>query len=213
MSLDPKIVGDSYDRVAADYAVKFAGEFQHKPFDRLMLDWLVARVPSGTLCDLGCGPGQVAAYLHGQGAAVIGLDLSAAMISEARALNPEIPFAVADMGDLGDIADGVLAGIAAFYSIIHQPRERVPVALASMHRVLEPGGTLLLTFHVGEEVRHFDQYLGQLVDLDFVFFTSAEMRGWLEGAGFTVTEVLEREAYPGVEVATRRAYLWARKGG
>ncbi|MCB8961561.1 MAG: methyltransferase domain-containing protein [Ardenticatenales bacterium] len=60
-----------------------------KPFDRLMLDWLAARVAdTGTICDMGCGPGQIARYLHDQGAAVGGIDFSGAMVQEAQRLHP-----------------------------------------------------------------------------------------------------------------------------
>jgi hypothetical protein len=52
---------------------------------------------------------------------------------------------------------------------------------------------------------------GSPVDLDFCFFEREEMRRWLTEAGFTVTEAIERDPYPEVEVPTRRAYLFARK--
>ncbi len=56
----------SYDRVADEYAKRIFGELEHKPFDRDVLDRLAALVgDSGTICDVGCGPGQVARHLHG----------------------------------------------------------------------------------------------------------------------------------------------------
>ena len=36
-----------------------------------------------------------------------------------------------------------------------------------------------------------------------------DLTGWMERAGLRVEEVLERDAYPGVEVETRRAYVRA----
>ena len=54
--------------------------------------------------------------------------------------------------------------------------------------------------------------MGQPVALDFWFYTPEQMRGWLEAAGYTVEEVLEREPYaPEVEHQSRRAYVVARK--
>src|SRR3954471_17461057 len=83
----------SYDRVARRYADEFRDELAHKPFDRKMLDWLIERVPSSApVCDLGCGPGQIAAYLHGRGAPACGIDLSAEMVACARRCHPGIPF-------------------------------------------------------------------------------------------------------------------------
>ena len=201
----------SYDAVAADYAAKFQDEMDHKPFDRDCLDRLIREVGGrGSICDLGCGPGQIARYLHSRGAEALGVDLSPAMVAEAARCNPAIPFHRGDMLDLPDV-DESWGGIAAFYCIIHIPRERVVDALREMRRVLKPGGMLLLTFHIGDEVRHLDEWWEKKVNLDFIFYTPEEMEAWLKEAGFELVETLVREPNPEVEVETRRAYLFARK--
>ncbi len=116
----------SYDRVAGEYARHLFDELKDKPFDRQVLDRFAARLRGrGVVCDLGCGPGQVARYLHERGAEVIGVDLSPGMVACARRLNPGIAFHQGTMLAL-DAADGTWAGIAAFYSIIHIPRPEVP---------------------------------------------------------------------------------------
>src|SRR3954453_1470640 len=74
-------VGDTYDRVAAEYALRRFGELEHKSLDRQLLDRFAARVRGlGPVRDLGCGPGHIARYLHERGAQVMGLDLSAEMM-------------------------------------------------------------------------------------------------------------------------------------
>jgi hypothetical protein len=78
-----------------------------------------------------------------------------------------------------------------------------------MRRVLKPGGMLLITFHIGDEVKHIQEWWERKVDLDFAYFQPAEMEAWLEQAGFELEETLVREPIPAVEVATRRAYLFA----
>lgn len=202
----------SYDAVAQDYADRFHDELTRKPFDRKMLEWLVERVgDSGQICDIGCGPGQVAAYMKSLGADSSGIDLSPQMVEQARRLFPDIPFQQGNMLDLSGIADASFAGITAFYAIIHIPYERVVDSLKAMHRVLKPGGYLLLTFHIGEEVRHLDAWWEKTVNLDFNFFTTAQMKTDLTEAGFTLTEVIERDPYPDIEVQTRRAYIFVRK--
>jgi SAM-dependent methyltransferase len=202
----------SYDRVAADYATRFQGEMDHKPFDRRMLDWLIERVGAlGPICDLGCGPGQIARYLHSRGAEACGIDLSQAMVEQARALNPGLRFEQGDMLALTHIADKAFGGIAAFYCLIHIPPDWLPTALAEIYRVLRPGGALLVTFHIGQEVRHLDEWWGQPVDLDFHFYEREAMKARLAETGFALEEAIERDPYPDIEVATRRAYLFARR--
>ncbi|MBE2269672.1 MAG: methyltransferase domain-containing protein [Anaerolinea sp.] len=204
--------GTSYDRVAAEYARRIYGELAHKPFDRKLLDWLIEKVADrGVICDVGCGPGQVARYLHDHGARACGVDLSAGMVAEAERLNPGIPFQQADMRTLAGIPDGAYGGIAAFYSIIHVPHVEVVGALESFRRVLVPGGRVLIAFHAGDETRHLDEWWGESVSLDFIFFEREQMKGYLETAGFTLEEVIERDPYPEVEVNTRRAYVFAVK--
>ena len=201
----------SYDQVAAEYAEKFKDEMDDKPFDRDCLDRLAREVGSlGPICDLGCGPGQIARYLHRQGVHTLGVDLSPRMIAEAKRLNPEIRFHQGDMLSLPD-ADNSWGGIAAFYCILHIPREQIVSALREMKRVLEPGGILLLTFHIGDEVKHLDEWWEKPVNLDFAFFQPEEMEDWLKEAGYEFEETLVREPNPDVEVATRRAYVFARK--
>ncbi len=201
----------SYDQVAKEYAEKFKDEMDDKPFDRDCLDRLAREVGTlGPICDMGCGPGQIARYLHRKGVDTLGVDLSPRMVAEAQQLNPEIPFHQGDMLALPD-DDNSWGGIAAFYCIIHIPRERIVDALREMKRVLKPGGVLLITFHIGEEIKHLDEWWDKPVNLDFAFFQPNEMENWLKEAGFELEETLVREPNPEVEVATKRAYLFAHK--
>lgn len=206
-------VRSGYDAVAAAYADRFCDELDQKPFDVKMLTWLAERAgPVGPICDLGCGPGQVAAFLGGLGCDACGVDLSPEMVRQAQRLNPGIPFEQGDMRGLAGVADSTYGGIAAFYSIVNLHPDDHQSAFREMCRVLRPGGWLLLSFHVGEETRRIDEFLGAVVTLEFHFFPSALVRDHLIDAGFDVTEVIEREPYDeSVEAQTMRAYLFARR--
>jgi SAM-dependent methyltransferase len=202
----------SYDRVAEYYAGQFRDELDKKPFDRKMLDWLIEKAGvSGVICDLGCGPGQIAGYLHSRWAKVCGIDLSTEMVNQARRLNPEIHFQQGDMRALNEVEDDAYGGIAAFYSIIHIPRPSVAGVLREMKRVLRSGGALLITFHIGQKTLHLDEWWGNEVSLDFHFFEAGEMKAHLSAAGFELEEAIERDPYPDIEVQTRRAYIFAKK--
>lgn len=196
-----------YDLVAATYAARIAGELAHKPFDRDILARFAAMTAGGRVLDAGCGPGHVAAHLRALGADIAGLDLSPAMIEQARSLHPGIPFTSGSMTELP--ADGDLAGIVAFYSIIHIPRDAHAAMFANWRAALRPGGHLLVAFHLGEADRHVDELWGHAVSIDFLFFTREEIESRLTESGFALVESHERPPYPEVEAETRRAYILA----
>jgi len=79
------------------------------------------------------------------------------MVRTARRLNPDLSFEQGDMLGLRKVADAAFGGIAAFYSIIHVDRVNVTDALRELHRILRPGGVLILAFHIGSEVIHRDE--------------------------------------------------------
>lgn len=202
----------SYNQVAEEYVARFSDELAHKPFDRELLDLFAADVTNlGPVCDIGCGPGHIADYLHKRGVNVRGIDLSQQMVEQAQQLYPAIEFQQGDMSSL-NVDDEAWGGIVAFYSIIHIPREAVIRVLHEFKRVLRPGGLLLLSFHQGQEIIHFDEWWGKQVSLDFIFFERSEMEAYLRAAGFAIEDTLERPPYAeDVEAQTRRVYIFARK--
>lgn len=204
----------SYDTVAREYADEIYAELKDKPFDRELLDRFAVRVRGqGVVCDVGCGPAQIARCLRDRGVDVLGLDLSAGMLAQARRLNPDILFVQSSMLAMG-LGSETLGGIAAFYCIIHIPRAQVVAALGEMRRVLRPGGCLLITFHLGTEDSHHEELFGRPVSLDVALFTTEEMAGYLRAAGMVVEEVLERDPYaPEVEYQSRRGYIVASRPG
>lgn len=212
--MDENIAGiqKNYDRIAAEYARRLFHELAGKPRDRELLDRFATEVKDcGRICDMGCGPGEVARYLRNQGAEVFGLDLSTGMIEQARRLNPDIPFQPGNMLAL-DLPDASLAGIAAFYAIVNTPREFLSTVFREMKRVVQPNGLLLLAFHVGEDVEHVEELFEQKVSMDFFFFTSEEIGTYLETEGWIVEEITERPPYaPEVEYQSHRSYIFARK--
>lgn len=112
-------IRDSYDSAARAYADHLSTELEQKPLDRHLLNrFAEATRGRGLVADLGCGPGHVARYLRDQGVLMTGIDLSPEMIRVAADLNPGIDFRVGDMGDL-HLDDARLAGVVAFYSIVH----------------------------------------------------------------------------------------------
>jgi len=207
----PEDVRVAYDAVAARYAARFARELDSKPFDREILRAFAVDVGSeGTVCELGCGPGQIGGFLCALGVRVHGIDISAENLRQTRRLHPQLAVSQGDMLDL-ELASASQAGVVAFYSICHLTLPQVERVFAEAHRVLAPGGRLLVAFHVGDEKIHVDEFLGQTVGLDFVLFPVEAITRRLEVAGFESMEVSERDPIADVEAETRRAYARAQK--
>lgn len=199
-----------YDPVAGEYAEQFFNELEHKPFDRELLDRLAALVDGlGPICDLGCGPGQIARYLHDQGAEAIGMDISAEMVKEAQPLSPAIRFEQGDMRSI-PAESASWGGIAAFYSVIHIPHQEVALVFTEFNRVLKSSGRVLIAYHIGDEMIHTDEWYDKSVDLDFYFFHSAFLESALEQAGFKIEDSLSRPPYE-IEHPSQRGYILAKK--
>ena len=209
----PTSLSASYDRVAADYTARIADELAGKPLDRALLQAFAEQVGAlGPICDLGCGPGHVAAFLAAAGIAVEGMDLSSGMIEQARQRYPTLAFRQGDMRSLA-MPDATFGGLTAFYSIIHlAPSELVPT-FQEWWRVLRPAGRVLVAFHIGDTVVHLAEWWEQEVDLDFRFWQPEDVATALQQAQFTIEALVRRAPYPGVEHPSQRAYVLARKGG
>ncbi|WP_225100080.1 class I SAM-dependent methyltransferase [Streptomyces sp. CoH27] len=143
----------SYDTVAGSYADFVREALAGAPYLRASLALfadLVNAAGGGPVADVGCGPGHVTAHLRALGVDAFGIDLSPAMVDVARRDHPGLRFEVGSMTDL-DLADASLAGLLAFWSLIHVPDEAVPTVFDHFRRVLRPGGPLLLGFRTGDE--------------------------------------------------------------
>jgi SAM-dependent methyltransferase len=210
IGLNHDSVRRSYDEVASEYLAKFADELSHKPLDRALLVAVLEQVREGVpIADVGCGPGHVAAWLADRGAKAVGIDLSPHMIAIGRSAHPKVEFRQGDLLSL-PADDGEFGAVVAFYSIIHLGPGELSSAFEEIRRALRPAGLLLVSFHVGDEVRHLDDWLGHEVDIDFRFYEPETVVSPLEAAGFVVEARLERTNYP-AEAETRRAYLLARR--
>jgi ubiquinone/menaquinone biosynthesis C-methylase UbiE len=159
----------SYDTVAEDYAALLADHLAEEPVQRHVLSLFADLVRSrggGRVLDLGCGTGRLTGHLRDLGLDVEGLDLSPGMLAMARRAHPDIVFTVGTATDL-PYPDGSQGGVVAFHSLIHVPDEQLGRAVAEIARVLRPGGTCLVTFHIGDSVlRKTEGYGGHPMSLD-----------------------------------------------
>uniref|UniRef100_A0AAU2V5Q0 Methyltransferase domain-containing protein n=1 Tax=Streptomyces sp. NBC_00003 TaxID=2903608 RepID=A0AAU2V5Q0_9ACTN len=203
----------AYDTIACGYAEEFSAELEAKPIERAMLAAfaeMVGAAGGGPVADLGSGPGRVTAFLHQLGLAVFGVDLSPRMVALARQTYPDIRFDEGSMTAL-DVPGGSLGGIVAMYSVIHIPHDQLPLVFAEFHRVLAPGGRVLLVFQVGDAPVHRTEAFGRAIALDYYWRQPGPVVELLADAGLAVEAQVLRQ--PDATEKVPRAVLLVRKPG
>ncbi|MBP2056721.1 SAM-dependent methyltransferase [Streptomyces griseochromogenes] len=203
---------EAYDAAAPLYARLFRDELRDRPLDRAILSAFAEAVSAsgdGQVADLGCGPGHITACLDELGLAAFGVDASPAMIEIARQTYPGLQFDVGSMAAL-DIADGVLGGVLSRWSIIHTPPRELPVILAEFHRVLAPGGHLLVGFSASDDPSHPTQVFDHTVAPAYRW-SPDHLAAMLRTAGLAEVARMVREPQPTDRRQFKEIHLLARK--
>lgn len=204
-------VRSSYDAVATAYADELLDELDGLPFERWLLDRVVAQVNGRPVVEVGSGPGHITAYLADHGAGATGVDISPEMVAEAQRRFPDCTFQVGDLRRLGrPPTSSGWAAVLAWYSLIHLAASELPGAIAALTRPLDPGGWLVLALHAGAEVRHVEEFLGHQVELDYVLHDPNQIVNVLEAAGLVDIEWYLRGPIATRSETTRRLYVIAR---
>ncbi|GAA3422791.1 class I SAM-dependent methyltransferase [Streptosporangium vulgare] len=206
------VTREAYDAAALTYAQLFRDSLRDSPLDRAILGAfaeLVSAGGNGQVADLGCGPGHVTAHLDELGLAAFGVDASPTMIELARQTYPGLRFDVGSMAAL-DIADGALGGVLSRWSVIHTPPRELPVILAGFHRVLAPGGHLLIGFSATDDPSHPTQVFDHTVAPAYRWWPD-HLAAMLRESGLPEVARMVREPQPTDRRQFQEVQLLARK--
>ena len=159
----------------------------------------------GKVVDLGCGPGRSLLPLAQRGFSCLGVDLSSAMLEEARAHFAQYQLSAewlqANLGEVLPIEDDSCEAVLCLFGTLGMPQP----ARARMHllrealRITKPGGQLLLHVHnrwalqgwrkpFQSDVMTMPVHQG-LTGLQMKVYTLTEIRQDLQQAGFRLEQV------------------------
>jgi SAM-dependent methyltransferase len=202
---------NAYNLAAQKYCELFHNELEEKQFDRDLLDAFTARLTQdAVVCDAGCGPSaHIGRYVSDKGTKVVGVDISDQCVEMARCANPEMRI---EQGDLAKLAfeAGSFDGVISYYSIIHTPKNYVASIFDEFHRVLKPGGHLLVAVKAGATEGYIADFLGTKTEIYFTLFSKTEVTHYLEQSCFQIEFIEKRTPYD-FEIQNERIFAIGRR--
>jgi SAM-dependent methyltransferase len=210
LTIDYKtLVRTGYDRCAERYNQARAIE---PPSG---LDRLAERLQPGTrVLDLGCGGGTPITKFLAERFTVTGIDFSAEQIRRARLSVPRAEFIESDVTAVKFPAES-FGAVVAFFVLFHLPRDDQRELLQRVHNWLVPGGLLLATLSVFNEMPYTEpDFFG--VEMYWTNFAQEEYHDLLRSFGFNILSATAvgdgfSESHP--SPAERHPLVLARKSG
>jgi SAM-dependent methyltransferase len=188
------------------YVVEYMARFMDLDLYKDTFDHLLNTLPAtGTVLELGCGPGNVVKYIRSQrpDLQVLGIDLAPAMIDAAREANPGAEFRLLDIRQAGSISGHFDAVIAAF-CIPYLPATDVPGLFSQMKRLTTAGkGMVYLSCMEGPRERSGPErtsFTGTS-EMYINYYPRKEIESLFEAHGFIV-EKLYLKDYPEADGTT-----------
>lgn len=164
--------------------------------DRFHLHALLALIDASlTVGDLGCGTGQVSELIAPHVAKVIAVDGSTDMVQAARKRLKGAPHVEVRRGDMEALPiDDAQLDVAILALVLHHVPEPVR-ALGEVHRVLKPGGRVLMVDMLPHDRQEYQQQMGHV----WLGFSEKAIKKHLDAAGFEMPAVRPLPTEPDVK--------------
>ncbi len=160
------------------------------------IDRFMEEVGDGRVLDAGCGPGNQVEYFTENGLNATGIDFSEKMVAYARE-NRKGEYQAMDIRDL-EFENSVFDGVFCNAVIHFFPYNKMEDIISELERVLKSGGTIFLSFKLGDEDYIVREKYGKSVKQYLV--AKEEVEELLEDKNLEITERLETETPAGFDV-------------
>jgi ubiquinone/menaquinone biosynthesis C-methylase UbiE len=213
-------VSSTYDALAQDYERHVTENVHNAYCDRPAVLSLLPPVQGKRALDMGCGPGWYAAWLVEHGAQVVGLDISAQMVEQARQrLGDQATFHQHDLSQPLTFAADASFDIAVAPLMLHYVTARV-AALREVARVLATDGCLVVSTMHPFDVwkRHGGSYFAtelvqdtwnrssQTVQMPYWRVSLTTLCDEFSQAGFLIDRLLEPQPEPAAAEVDPKTY-------
>lgn len=131
---------DTYNKIAQDWMQDHPGDTWWIEGVDKFLSFLPA---SGSILDVGCGPGQKSKYLINKGFSITGIDFSEKMIQLAKEYAPEAKFFVRNIKEHLNFEES-FDGVFAQAVLLHIPKKEVKKVMENIIQPLNSGGYFYL---------------------------------------------------------------------
>jgi ubiquinone/menaquinone biosynthesis C-methylase UbiE len=174
-----------HKRLATHYEDRYRDAFSQvfqEEWNRVLL--AISRVPPDRVLELGCGSGILLGKLKARSRFAVGFDVSPDMMRLARPLGAPL---VTGNGSVLPFKDASFDVVSCRGVLHHLPD--VPAALREIHRVLRPGGELILSepsndWWLVRFARELMYRFSDRFDEDDEGFRSKPLRALLQSVGF-----------------------------
>ena len=178
-----QVVARSYDAIAERHA-EWAATIRQEERARFATILTAAFPPGATLLELGCGTAGLTTQTLARHFRLTGVDISSRSIQLARQNLSSALFVAADMS-AADFPNSSFDAVAAFYSIIHVPRDELAALFQRIFAWLRPGGLFVATMNGSDTAGSFeDDWLG--APMFWSGYDPPTTRRLVEAAGFQV---------------------------
>lgn len=202
---------ETYDRCAGAYEARF---MDITPYKQTFDAFLRHVHDSGSLLDLGCGPGNVSRYLLSQrpSLALVGVDLSEEMIRIARRNVPQARFEVKDIREI-DFPNASFDHVVASFCLPFLYNEEAEALIGTLARITSKGGCIYLSTMMGSGSGYETTSFSGSHQMFFNYYTKDFLDGLFGRNALTVLEYTTQEyVVAGSPTLTDMIYILRRDG-